>query len=112
MRNWITWCTRCLDTYLKVRLMKKWLNLLLIINPSCGMGIVVALHAGGWWLLLIPALIALVYGNMRLHFRIFKDEYAEYDKRWKQFKSEHTYVGMDYYGEQWRNNNTGEIVEI
>lgn len=85
-------------------------SFMLILNPIGGFLIVAALWSRQLYFL--PLIILGVILNLKFYFYTHKEECAVYDAWYKKFSSEHTYLGQDYYCEFWKNNATGEIIEI
>ena len=99
--------------------MKLLSSLLLIINPLSGFLIVGSLLVYPWYwnLVHIASLATIVVLVLKFYFHTHKQEMADYEAWYQEFKDHHTYIGTETYlfgnqAEQWRNDETGETVEL
>lgn len=88
-------------------------NILLILNPICGVCIIACFMSGYWYL--FPLFIIIVILVLKFHFYTHKDDFIKYELWKEEFSKENEYLGIsnDYYQfEVWKNRKTGETFEL
>lgn len=88
-------------------------NILLILNPICGMCIIACFMSGHWYL--FPLFIIIVILTLKFYSYTHKDDFIKYEIWFKEFSIDNEYLGTTndhYQDEVWKNRKTGEIFEI